>query len=185
MIDGDSGDNYNPENKISIIDDSYYTTLKSGNDFVIGVIGSGAITLDGAANKNVNISGGNFTIPNTGTEITNFTNSTAISGIDKNDTIESRASAVTIYGGAGNDTIYLMLNDAGSKYSGYASFYGNGNSVYGGDGDDSISIEFCESIIIDGGAGNDTIKIYGLDNLLVLGGTGNDFIDITCRGIQP
>ncbi len=218
---GDGNDviyNYNPNNKISITDNSYYTTLKSGNDFIVSVIGSGAITLDGAANKNINISGGNFTIPNTGTEIKNFTNSTVISGTDKNDTIKSRASAVTIYGGAGNDyissdgvlsggysyhntysevlfdnviyagagndTVYVNLNSAGSKYSGYAPFYGNGNSVYGGDGDDSISIEFCENTTVDGGAGNDTIKIYGNDNSLILGGTGNDFIDLTSGGIQ-
>ena len=218
---GDGNDiiyNYNPKNKISITDNSYYTTLKSGSDFIVSVIGSGAITLDGVANKNINISGGNFTIPNTGTEITNFTNSTVISGTDKNDVIESRASAVTIYGGAGNDyissngtlqggysyhntysevifdnviyagagndTVYVSFNSAGSKQSGYAPFHGNGNSIYGGDGDDSISIEFCENTTVDGGAGNDTIKIYGNDNSLILGGTGNDFIDLTSGGIQ-
>ncbi len=215
---GDGNDiiyNYNLESKISIIDNSYYTTLKSGDDFVISVIGSGAITLDGASNKSIRIEGGNFTIPSTGNVIKNFTNYREINGTAQNDVIESRASAVTIYGGAGNDyiscdgtlqggysshsgysevifdniiyagagndTVYINFNSAGSKYSGYAPSYGNGTSVYGGDGDDSISLDWTNErgcLTIFGGNGNDTIEDIegGNHEIWIFGDAGNDYI---------
>lgn len=128
---------YNPNDTISIAGSSYYTTLTSGNDVIVSVIGSGAMTLDSASHQEINITGGRYTM--TGTEIKNFTDRTTITGTDKNDTLESRSSHVKIYGGAGND------------------FISSSGTLSGGNSDNYSDVLFDN--FIDAGAGNDTVHV--------------------------
>lgn len=52
--------------------------------------------------------------------------------------------------------------------------YGSGNTIYGGDGDDDITVIGNDNKVY-GGAGNDTISYAGTNNLID-GGAGNDTI---------
>ena len=198
---GDGNDwisGYNLSDTISIVGSSYYTTLTSGNDVIIS-LSSGAMTLDNASNQEINITGGRYTM--TGTEIQNFTDNTTITGTDKNDTLESRASHVKIYGGAGNDSIYnegAKVTISADEGDDYISSIGDNVKINAGVGNDSIyncdlrafagssvSIDagtgedFIENlgtnVTIDAGAGNDSIWNYG-SSAKIDGGDGNDSI---------
>ncbi len=70
----------------------------------------------------------------------------------------------TIYGGAGDDTIYMKNNDVASI------------NINGGAGNDSIDGSNTGNSTIHGGADNDTISIYTGNNNLVYGDAGDDKI---------
>ena len=194
---GDGNDfiyGYNLNDTISIVGSSYYTTLTSGNDVIISLSG-GAMTLDGASGRELNIGGGKYTVSSAGLEVENFANNTLITGTAENDTIESRASRVTIRGGDGGDFIssngtlqggnsgsysevlYNNIIDAGAGNDTVYVFLTSVNAVYGGDGDDSIFADWAnDDVTLSGGAGNDTIEAWGCSRASILGGKGDDLI---------
>ena len=129
-----------------------YTTTTSGSDLIIG-IGSGAMTLVGAANTAVNIKG-----------------TLAVEEPEYPESLTSGADSVTIsddeatvYALAGNDTLKITGSD------GYFD---------GGAGADKISLNSSASgVTIKGGAGNDTIYSNNKGNLILYAtGDGNDCI---------
>ncbi|SIS85338.1 Hint domain-containing protein [Phaeovulum vinaykumarii] len=88
-----------------------------------------------------------------------------------NDTIDGGAGADVIVGGAGNDTIYFGTGGATQA---------EGDTVYGGTGDDLIDDVFAGHYLYDavlyGDAGNDSIwGGYGNDS--IYGGDDNDFLN--------
>ena len=194
---GDDNDiiyNWNNNDTISIAGTSQYSTTKSGNNFVVSVIGSGAMTLSGASNKTVNIKGGtliNPTInPYEGVSILSSKSNTTLNGTGNSDTIKNiynysagGGDVVLIKAGAGNDSIYndygyYVTIDAGEGNDTITSYRGSSNSINGGAGADKISLSSSNGLtVIKGGTGNDTIygdsaaQIYQYGN-----GDGNDKI---------
>lgn len=145
---------------------SYYN---GGSDFVIYTSG-GSITLKNAASKNVQVrlADGTMTTltPDPINYVNNYTDYAVISdettnyvdyiynagdyakiyAYGGNDSINSIADRVTIYGGAGNDTITT------------GNYYGDYSKIYGGSGNDVVKIGTnIRRVTINGGYGNDTI----------------------------
>ena len=160
--------NWNSNDTLSIAGNYQYTTLKSNGNFIVSVIGSGAITLDGASNKTVNIKGGSIIVNNSGTSIISSVSHVTLNGTGYNDTIQNiykngGGDYVLINGGAGNDTLY--------------NNYGYYITMNGGDGNDTITTYRGSANSIDGGAGADVISLSSSLGLnAVKGGTGNDTI---------
>ena len=127
-------------------------------------------------------------------DISNSRSNTVIIGTSDNDTINNRGDSVTIDSGNGDDYIcnydswsssginVLAYGDNGDDtlINGYHNtFYGskgNGASLIGGEGTDSICNEGGDSVSIDGGKGNDFIRNRG-KLVTITGGAGNDFIE--------
>jgi len=86
-----------------------------------------------------------------------------INALTGNDSINNNRNNVTIYCGAGNDTVYNLLD-------------GNKTSINGGAGNDYLLNQKTKNITIDGGDGNDSIRIYDNENVIAYGGAGNDYI---------
>ena len=97
----------------------------------------------------------------------------------------------TIYGGAGDDTIYMKNNDVasininGGAGNDYIVGSNTGNStIHGGDDDDVIRIYTGDENLVYGDAGNDTIEVYnntmfgGQKAATIYGGTGDDEISL-------
>ncbi len=156
-----------------------------GNDFVDGGGTSGDSvggnlgndTVSGGAGDNALYEGGETpTITLTATTITGlgvdtFSNVVAfiINGSDSANLIDltNMTIAVTVYGGAGNDTIRGgSAGDAMLGMDGNDVLIGNGgnDNLYGGAGSDSL----------DGGAGNDRLSGQGGSGDSLRGGLGND-----------
>ena len=169
---GDDNDvikNYNAKDTISIAGSSDYTTLKSGTNLIVSVIGSGAMTLSGAANTTLNVKGGHYIGPNPtdGINVINSTSYVTITGTEYGDTIKNiynrGGDYVVIEAGVGEDTIF---ND-----------YGYHLTINAGAGDDTVTSYRGSSNSINAGAGNDVISLSGSKGLTVVkGGTGNDII---------
>ena len=91
------------------------------------------------------------------------------------DTISNKGNSTSVYidAGKGNDSIYVSI-----------SSYSDGRqTIYGGEGDDTItfshhtnSADYYGYSSIDGGAGNDVIRIVQGNRNTVTGGDGNDTI---------
>ena len=177
---------YDSADTISIVGSTYYSTLKSGSDYVVSVIGSGSMTL-----KNVStakIVGGIYTVTTSGgltfanskantvitgtsyaDSITNSGNYVTISGGDSDDTVENdRANNVSINGGAGNDSLLTyngsnvtIAGDAGRDYI-VANINGNytvpNRNVIDCGADDDTVWGFMVNSSIYGGGGNDRIS---------------------------
>ena len=168
---GDGNDiiyNYSSNDTVSIAGTSQYSTMVSGGNKIISVIGSGAMTLSGASKTSLVVKGGTY-VPNSleGAYITNSTSNVTLNGTKNNDTIENiydgGGDTVSIDAGAGDDIIY---ND-----------YGYYITINAGDGNDTITSYIGSSNSIDGGAGADIISLSASDGLTVVkGGTGNDTI---------
>lgn len=155
------------------------TEAKNGN--LILTVGSGSITLEGAATKTIRFedSSGSYTVSGTaiklGSDYTGTMNTTRylstvktidgrnatktvnLTGNAQDNTIYAGKAGGAINAGAGNDTLY------GS--TGNDTLYGRaGNdNLYGGTGNDTLN----------GGTGNDTL-FGGAGNDLLYGGSGND-----------
>lgn len=173
--------NYKSSDTISIGGSTSYSTLKSGNDVVVTIIGSGAMTLSGASGKTVHIIGGTYVNTTIPINTTNYTKNTTINGGSLADTIRNHAGGVKIFSGAGNDYIY---NSTSSDYTinnswGYVTIdAGEGNdtiysndpyvSIYGGAGNDSIYLNDWSRMTVNGGKGNDIISMSSLHSSGVL-----------------
>ena len=110
-----------------------YSTIVSGNDFVVNV-GSGAVILKNAAQTTIHI------LDQWGILHTRST-STVFYGTDTPDLLNIAVANTTVFGYAGNDTIYNTSN---------------GSQIYGGDGHDDI-ISSGNYVGISGGNGADSI----------------------------
>lgn len=192
---GDGNDtiyNYHGNDTISIGGTSSYTTLTSGDNFVISVSGSGSITLyndsyNSTKDKKVNIVGGkyeealNISIGGGG----GIGGQSLGSGTDNDDTLPTgisiKSSVLTASAKFTGSTINLANYSNATKVSAAnvpksLNIVGNSsnNSLKGGKGADTINGDFGKDTIL-GGAGND--KIYGgNDNDLLKGEVGNDTI---------
>lgn len=100
--------------------------------------------------------------------LTDQADGVTIESFGGDDQLRLRASDSVIRLGAGNDT---LLIDAG----------GTGNQIFGGLGDDAISVSAGGTIW--GGEGNDTISASDESGVTIYGGTGHDLI-ITASGEQ-
>ncbi len=130
-----------------------YTTTKSGSDLIVGV-GSGKITLVGAANTA-------FTIEGT-LDGGDNSNPLYITGTSGADFIYNSVAGAIIDALAGDDSI--------------KNFYGDLVSINADDGNDYIEIYQSSNITINAGAGNDYIVNDG-DSVKIDLGTGDDYID--------
>lgn len=111
----------------------------------VSVISSGTVMLKDGANNRIT------------TDITHTVNAHIIGG-DGHDYIRSYGGSDSLIGGAGND--YFTLSTYGTT--------GGGDTVRGGDGIDTVSINagnFDSADLFEGGAGNDRLILLGNVNL--------------------
>jgi Ca2+-binding RTX toxin-like protein len=182
--------------------DAHTTTSTNGlvitgaDNTILGGLGNDAITSHGeilsfSPTSTQTVSGASHTITGANVfEVGNF-----LYGEAGNDTINF-SSADTVYGGAGNDVLTLTTDitptlgatnatlgafisgDAGNDTISISASAGY-NTVYGGDGDDTLygnSTHGFDSIY--GQAGNDTILVTTGSNDVVYGGAGNDAVSL-------
>jgi len=150
---GDGYDTINgfTSNDLLLINGWSYSTMISGNDFIVSV-GSGSIVLKNAAQTTVHI-------VNQWGGLDTYSPSTLLYGTDMPDLFNIAVPNTTVFGYAGNDTIYSNANGA---------------QIYGGDGHDDI-INSGNNVGISGGNGADSILSSG-NNGLFIGNNGNDTI---------
>ena len=163
--------NYKSTDTVSLGGDIYYTRSTVGSNVVISLISGGAMTLNGANGKTINITGGTPTIIST--PIHNYNKNTLVSGTAKADTINNYAGGTTIRAGAGNDYIYNTTNSNYTINSGYGYV-----TVDAGDGNDTI-FSNDPRVSLNGGADGDLISVLSSSNyrnITIRGGKGNDFI---------
>ena len=201
---GDGNDTVNgfAENStLSISGASYSSATTSGGDIVV-TVGTGKITLEGAASlSSVNIKGtlsgsGSDTTSGGGDDtqssgsgkiLTNRTNSKSISGTAYADELFNYANTVTLKGGKGNDALTTMRKTSGVKLYGEAGddtleaykYMGGDSSVtaIGGAGDDSIEIENSAKALVSvsaAGDGNDLVEGFNSTSSLKIGNGSTD-----------
>ena len=204
LVEYSSGDGndviagFNKNSTLNISGTSYSSST-SGDNVVLNV-GSGKITLEGAADlDNLNITSSDAP-SGTGVTVDNSANNTLITGTAYNDTIYNSGRRVTINGLAGDDYIandidssvtvasqVANLIDAGAGNDTIYNHHSYHPTLLGGDGNDSIVVNKGHRIFADGGAGNDSIIGQTTDNgdssdwamggyATILGGDGNDYI---------
>ena len=165
------------DNSTLSISGGSYATTKSGNDVIV-TVGKEKITLQGAASlSKLNIRGAVASI------IKNTLSGSSVVGTEYNDTIENKASNVTIDGGKGNDSIcnnnYSNVTMNGGEGNDEFLNWGSNVKVDGGEGNDSIAnSEGSKNTTIFGGAGNDTVRETSKYGSTINGGTGNDLISL-------
>ena len=155
------------------INSSSYSTMVSGNDFIV-FVGTGSITLKNSANVLVKIrnSSGKLRTYNTnpinvlsGTilddEILNTNSNASVLGFAGNDNIVNNADEVLLFGQEDNDIIISA---------------GYNNTIAGFEGNDSI-LSYGDNCELFGFEGNDTIIAQGEGNTII-GGYDNDFISL-------
>ena len=199
---GDGNDliqGFNETSTLSIVVGTY-SSQKSGDDVIV-TVGTGNVTLQGAANLNtLNIAGKKnatlLTVKNStkspvtvGASVKTIdassrTKAVKITGNDLANTIKGGSGKDTLSGGNGNDKLFgnagndsLSGGDGKDTLSGGTGddkLFGNaGNdSLSGGDGKDTLSGGSGNDKLL-GGSGNDSIK-GGSGNDSLWGGTGND-----------
>lgn len=133
------------------INDSSYSTMISGDDFIV-LVGTGAILLEHSANFPVKIRDalGNLNTYNTNPSYVMY-------GTDYSSVMSNTNEKATILGYAGNDGLYN---------------YSDNVVIYGGDGHDDIH-NVSDNIYISGGNGAESIESTG-DNGLIFGDADND-----------
>ena len=145
-------------------------------DNAILTIGTGKITLEGAAGKTIWLQKGNgdakeFTLD--GEEDDDDDESDYIELTNGNDTYSNLRDNVTIAALAGKDYVY---NDAANVYiDGGAGNDTIKNDTVALEGED-ISENRGDNVTIDGGAGDDSIISCGAEDVSISGGAGNDYI---------
>ncbi len=103
---------------------------------------------------------------------------TAVKGSDGADTISysnsdtSRVVSAYIDAGGGDDVISFTSTSDGS------------NRIYGGDGNDAISVAAATVRAVGGGNGNDAIAVAGEKVILVRGGAGDDAIAVAAEKVR-
>ena len=150
----DTIDGFDSNDIIQILDGNY-TTLRSGNDFIISV-GNGSIVLkkvllDSYNKIHIQDSKGNISIYNDWGNV--------INGTSANDNFKNYTNIVSIETGEGYDKIYNI---------------GDNVTINTGTGNDSIHNQG-ESAMIDLGAGDDTIW-NDEDKVTIKSGMGNDSV---------
>ena len=181
---GDGNDtiyNFHSKDTISIGGSSSYTTLKSGDNVVVSIIGSGSITLyndlyNSTKNKKINIVGGKYDgNANLGTTGGGIGGQTLGGGAE----YSIGGGILTVFDNFKGNKIDLSDYSTASKVNATAlsknvSIVGTAaaNSMKGGNAADTINGNAGADIIY-GGSGND--KIYGgNDNDKLYGDAGND-----------
>ena len=114
-------------------------------------------------------------------------NGNEVYGGDGADTIFSNENigGVTVDGGSGMDTITIRSGGAhptvsGGAHSDTITVYGDGFTVNGDEGDDTIRLVEISGATANGGTGNDTISVEGAyDSNTICGGEGSDTFVIT------
>ncbi|WP_044559831.1 calcium-binding protein [Azospirillum sp. B4] len=134
-----------------------------GNDTLEG--GAGNDTLTGGAGDDV-MYGNNAA--NTGSDPGTYTGDTLSDSVGGNDRLYGQDGndnlSVSRYSGAA--TTVLLDGGAGDDYVG---FYGGGTrfldtaTLLGGDGNDTITVEFAAQSTVDAGAGDDTVTVVMID----------------------
>ena len=160
-----------------------YSTVKSGNDFIIS-LGSGSIVLADVLSDSMN---SKLHVQDSTGAVKIYNDLSLISGTSENDNLKNYAGdSLTIDAGDGDDSIYnkgyFVTINAGN---GNDSIFNQGASVeiYTGEGNDTIienayplseAYYNCGSTI-NAGAGNDSIYTSG-NSLTINAGNGNDSI---------
>ncbi|EXB49421.1 hemolysin-type calcium-binding repeat family protein [Acinetobacter baumannii 146457] len=93
-------------------------------------------------------------------------------GNDGNDTLEAIVGHDTLIGGAGDDRLLINGNLRSSYY------YDDKANMYGGLGDDHLSVISVNNNQLYGGAGNDTLRLNNSQNNVLNGGDGDDLIHL-------
>ena len=163
---------YNSNDTLQI-NSSNYSTMVSGNDFIV-FVGTGSVTLKNSANVAIKIrnSSGNLRTYNTnpvnvlaGTilddEIINTNSNATVLGFAGNDNIINNADEVLTFGQEGNDIIISI---------------GYNNTIAGFEGNDSI-LSYGDNGLIMGLDGNDTIIAQG-KGITAVGGYEDDLISL-------
>ena len=152
---GDGNDTiygFNESDTLTITGGSY-STQESGSDVIV-TVDDGKILLKGAKGKSLNI---NKTAKKT----------KLITLTDDNDKFGTFLAAMSILGGAGNDSIDIHSScnkvtiDAGDGNDSITHYWSDNVTIYGGAGNDYVYICYGEEIKIDGGDGNDRIHNGG------------------------
>ena len=166
-----------------------YTSVKSGNDWIIGV-GSDSITLQGAAAlSTVNIAGINS--DDAGVTLRNYMNDTLITGTPNNDSIENGSyngnvkggNNVTIVSGDGDDNAYNMQGKnftftGGKGVNSVHSYQGNVATISTGANNDYFNAYQSMLLTVSGGAGNVGLHSGGGNHNSLNGDAGNDFLTL-------
>ena len=174
---------------------SLSSSVYSGEDFLL-TIGNTRVLLkkptDGFNNVKLTVGGTDYTIPSLyqGTknserkENTSDSDNIVLEMLGGNDSVSNSGSYVTVYGGAGADTIIntggsnIMLDgEAGNDL--FSVVAGTGVTVEGGAGADTVNIESGAGVVtIIGGAGNDYFKAKNSGNVYIYTeGEGKDTIE--------
>jgi VCBS repeat-containing protein len=167
IINSGSGDDIVSSNGSS--NSKIYT--EDGNDLVT-FNDSGFATIDGGAGSDtltsVN-SGGHTLLGGDGNDTFNLNNvqATAFGGNDS-DSFNLTDSMGTYFGDAGDDGASISSTDIGNHLQ---------LTFYGGDGQDSISVNASETVIF-GGNQNDTINLISGDGITANGDSGDDVITL-------
>ena len=152
-----------------------YTSTKSGEDILV-TVGSGKITIKGAASlESVNINGEFINA------INNTASNTIVNGTSNNDSIYNTGTNVSISGGTGNDYIYndrgtSVLMNGGTNNDTLYNYKGNLVTINADNGDDEAHSYEGDSVLINLGDGNDYSNAFLSKNITVFGDGGNDTI---------
>ena len=149
-----------------------YAQSFSGENVIVSLQSGSAVTLVGAKDKSVNITGGTLLSDDRSKFISNYSKNSTLTGSTYSDTIDNYAGGVKIQALDGND--YIFSNTEQSRTV-------NGNfghvTIDGGAGRDTIK-SYDPNVSINGGAGADVISLQssGFGNVTVTGGVDNDTI---------
>lgn len=99
-------------------------------------------------------------------------------GNDYIDVGDNTPTDATVYGGSGNDTVYVLATNS-------AVVYGDDNNTVTADGNDSITVgswwsgSTVDNVTVYAEGGNDTVTVYADVQASVSGGNGNDSLYVT------
>ena len=180
--------------------------LTGGDGAATLIAGTGKNTLTGGKGSNLFIGGGSDTMnggPTTNRYMVHFSEVQINAGTGSTDTVDF--SGITTSGIAvrfdgnpayqfpftGNTTSKLSLVGSfegivGTKLGDKFSVNTNNITVFGGEGDDNVTVDGGSNVSIDGGMGNDNVTISGGDLITVFGGDGNEnvTVDGTAKNVQ-
>ena len=156
---------------------NYEVTNNNGSsiNFIYSYDSSGVITFS-SASKYFKIVGDENAVHNVVLMGTN----TEFYGGKYNDNIAIRSPYITVFAGAGDDTITMgsvsYAYISGDEGNDNISVVGSSNYISGGKGNDTITFRNAWSSMADGGEGDDNIQILekGNKTIGVIGGSGNN-----------
>ena len=196
---GDGSDiiyGFNANDTISLSSGLQYKRSTNSSDVFIN-FANGAITLDGASGKTINIVGGIQSVTTESAKnISNSSSNSVVNGTAYADTINNYGENVTINANGGNDYIYnqngknAIINCGSGNDTINNNTYSDDVLIDGGAGDDYFIYNWGRNATLLGGEGNDTVTNYknaynngilvyslGGANSKMDGGTGNDFLE--------